>query len=1175
MRYFSKAMLVAVAALCLNLSAYSQDISLKMNNITVKEAMERIKKDTGYSFVFSSKDIDTNQRVSISVSDATIEEIIAQVLKGQKNLDYEIQGKKIVLKKAQKISAQSQVQAVVAGTVVDTNGEPVIGATILEKGTTNGTVTDYNGDFSLKVGSSNAVLQVSYIGFQSKSVKAVFGKALSIKLQEDLKLLDEVTIVGYGVQKKVNLTGAVSSIDYSEKLGNKPVINIGNSLAGMSAGMSVMQSGGGQPGKDNATIRIRGNSTLNSNVPLVLVDGMECALADIDPNDIASISVLKDAGSAAIYGSRASNGVILVTTKKGSDGKVNVNYSYSGIVQNAYNDLKFVNSYARYMSLSNEASENMGYANVFSASNIEKWAEAEKNPNGLAENGLPNYMVYPNTDWFEEVFGTGYSQEHSLSISGGSSKVKYLISGRYLDNKGVINRYGLDSGVKRVNFRANLEANPFKWLKVGTRIFGQRQENGLCNVSNGFKYLYIAVPGLYVGEPNKWGSVANAAEESTGVNNVIRQMYGPSGSDVTYKFNGTIYGSITPLPGLSLEGTVNFVPTFNNRITHSRPNGSWDYVANEVNTESDLANATLSKSTKKSMNINTELLVRYNTDFNKSDHNLGVILGYTTSHHESDGFNVLKKGATYWTLDELSTYELLMDAGSSFDEWALQSYFGRVNYVLKDRYLFEANLRIDGSSRFAAGNRYGYFPSFSAGWRISEENFMKRFENLSNLKIRASWGQTGNNATSGNYDWQALYEAVNVVMEGSTINGLRRAKASNEDLKWETTTTTNLGVDFGLFNNKFSSSFDVYDKFTRGILFTPTQYLTMGTVPGATQNIAQVRNRGFELSLTYMNKFGNDFNFSVTTNWAFNKNKVEKYKGKLEEYWTYDDKGNKLVYISNRGDVTQDGFGGLICEGHSLGETSIKRIYRGTGEGYTGGEVNPNAGPRDGMIRTEADMDWVKAMLAAGYTFSGLKAVGRDQLWYGDFLYKDYNGDGNYGDANDVHFTGHSSTPKVHAGLNIAMDWKGIDFSMIWTGAFGFHLIWNDVYNRSTFTYGQAAMDHVMSNHYFYNPDKADDPRTNIGGKYPRLTYGTNAGNTAESDWYEYKGDYVKLKNIQVGYTLPKNITGKILLSKLRVYASMDNILTITKYPGMDPELGTSMRYPLMKQVAFGVQASF
>lgn len=253
MRYFSKAMLVAVAALCLNLSAYSQDISLKMNNITVKEAMERIKKDTGYSFVFSSKDIDTNQRVSISVSDATIEEIIAQVLKGQKNLDYEIQGKKIVLKKAQKISAQSQVQAVVAGTVVDTNGEPVIGATILEKGTTNGTVTDYNGDFSLKVGSSNAVLQVSYIGFQSKSVKAVFGKALSIKLQEDLKLLDEVTIVGYGVQKKVNLTGAVSSIDYSEKLGNKPVINIGNSLAGMSAGMSVMQSGGGQPGKDNAT----------------------------------------------------------------------------------------------------------------------------------------------------------------------------------------------------------------------------------------------------------------------------------------------------------------------------------------------------------------------------------------------------------------------------------------------------------------------------------------------------------------------------------------------------------------------------------------------------------------------------------------------------------------------------------------------------------------------------------------------------------------------------------------------------------------------------------------------------------------------------------------------------------------------------------------------------------
>lgn len=1176
MRYFSKAMLVASAALCLNLSAYSQDISLKINNVTVKEAMERIKKDTGYSFVFSSKDVNTNQRVTVSVSDATIEEVIKQILKGQEGLDYEIQGKKIVLRKTQPVSTNGTIQQnnVVTGRVLDSKGEPVIGATILEKGTTNGTVSDFDGNFSLNVSNNNAVLHISYVGFQSKSVKATLGKILSVEMEEDSKLLDEVTIVGYGVQKKVNLTGAVASIDYSEKIGNRPVMNIGTSLAGMTAGMSVMQGGGGQPGSDNATIRIRGNGTLNSNVPLVLVDGMECTLADVDPNDIASISILKDAGSAAIYGSRAANGVILVTTKNGSEGKVNVNYSYSGIVQNAYNDLKFINSYADYMSLTNEASENMGYVNPYSDGNIQKWAEAEKNPNGIAENGLPNYMVYPNTDWFKEVFNTGFSQEHSLSLSGGTQKVKYLISGRYLDNKGIINKYGLDSGIRRINFRTNVEANPFKWLKIGTRIFGQRQENGLCNVDNGFKYLYLTSPGIYVGEPDKWGTAANKGEEVSNINNVIRQMYGPVGSDITYKFNGTIYGALTPLPGLSLEGTANFVPTFNNRATHSRLLIGWDYVTNKEETRSDLANATVSNSTTKSLTVNTELLARYNTDFNKSEHDLGVILGYTTSHFQSDGFSVSKKGATDWSLDQLSTYELLMSAGSSFSEWALQSYFGRVNYAFKDRYLLEANLRIDGSSRFAAGRRYGYFPSFSAGWRISEEKFMKQFDNLSNLKLRASWGQLGNNA-SGNYDWQALYAAVNVVMEGNPVKGLHQAKAANENLKWETTTTTNVGIDFGVFNNKLSGSFDIYDKFTDGILFTPTQYLTMGTVPGATQNIAQVRNRGLELSLTYMDKIGDDFNFSITTNWAYNKNKVVKYKGKLEEYWIYDDQGNKSSYYTNRGDVVQSGFGGVICEGHPIGETSIRRIYKGTGTGYTGGMVDPNAGPKDGMIRTEADMDWVKAMLAAGYKFAGVKKIARDQLWYGDFLYQDYNGDGNYGDANDVQFTGHSNTPKVHAGLNISMDWKGIDLSMIWTGAFGFYLIWNDAYNRSTVTQGHAIMDHVVSNHYFYNPEKPEDERTNINGKYPRLTYGTGLNNNMNSNWYEYKGDYVKLKNIQIGYTLPKNVVNKILLSKLRAYVSMDNILTFTKYPGLDPELGTDMKYPLMKQIAFGIQASF
>lgn len=1174
MRYFSKAMLVASAALCLNLSAYSQDISLKINNVTVKEAMERVKKYTGYSFVFSSKDVNTSKRISVSVSDASIEEVIKQILKGQQGLDYEIQGKKIVLRKAQPVVKQVKSEDnKVIGKITDNNGEPIIGATILEKGTTNGTVSDFDGNFSLNV-SRNGELEISYVGYQTQTIKATSGKLLSVKMKEDSELLEEVVVVGYGVQKKVNLTGAVSSIDYASQVDKRPIINVGTSLAGMSAGLQVTQ-GSGRPGDDNATIRVRGNTSLNSNAPLVIVDGMECDLGSLNPNDIASISVLKDAGSTAIYGSRAANGVILVTTKNGSEEKTTVNYSFSGIVQKAYTNIETVNDYSRYMSLVNEACDNIGTNRIFSDYNIEKWAEAAQNPYGLADNGLPNYMVYPNTNWFDELFSTGFSQEHNLSISGGSKKVRYLVSAGYLDNRGVISAYGVNSGIKKMNFRANVEADPFNWLKVGTRIFGQYKDKGMANIDNAFKYLYITTPGIFVGEPDKWGMIANEAEESIGANNIMRSMYGSDGYDKNYNINGTFYGAITPFKGLSIEAKANMVAGFGYKSSYGRPNGDWNYNTNEAHSTTSLENAKITNSTNKSLTVNTELLARYNTDFNNSDHDLGILFGYTTTHYESSNFNVQKQGATDWTLNELSTYELLINSGSGFGEWALRSYFGRANYVFKDRYLFEANLRIDGSSRFAKESRYGYFPSLSAGWRISEEKFMKKFSNLSNLKIRASWGQMGNNA-SGNYDWQALYSPVNVVIGGNPVKGIAQTTLSNSLLQWERTTTTNLGIDFGLWGNKLSGSLDVYNKYTDGILYKPSLYLTMGTIGASTQNLAEIRNRGIEFSLTYNDKIGEDFSFSVTTNWGFNKNKVMKFKGKLEEYWTYDKDGNKDQYFTNKGEVTQGGFGGLICEGHELGETSMRFPYNGTGAGYSGeGTVDPNAGPKDGMIRTEADMEWVKAMMDAGYKFNGKNSVGKDKLWYGDLIYQDINGDGNYGDGNDFAFTGHSNIPAVNAGLNASFEWKGIDFSMLWVAALGFHLNWNNVWNRSIASHGQALALHVADDHYFYDPDKPDDPRTNINGKYPRYTFGTGYDNTITSTWYEYRGDYLKLKNIQLGYSLPKRYINKILLSKLRLFVSMDNILTITNYPGQDPEAGVDIKYPLMTQVTFGLQASF
>lgn len=1070
----------------------------------------------------------------------------------------------------------AQTSVTVSGVVSDEHGETLPGVSILEVGTTsNGTLSDVDGHYVIEVKSAQATLQFSYVGYKTQTISLKNRTMIDVTMKEESKVLDEVVVVGYGVQKKVNLTGSVAAINFSEQMEGRPVMNVSSALSGLAAGMNVRQ-GSGQPGSDGATIRIRGNGTFNTNSPLVLVDGIEWSMDNVNPNDIESISVLKDAASTAIYGTRAANGVILITTKTGK-GKPQITYSYSGVVQNPYNELGFVSDYAHYMSLVNEACENVGTKSIFSQESIDSWKAAQTNPDGLNEYGVPNYVAYPNTDWFDEIFSRGYSQEHNLSVSGGSEKVKYMLSLGYLDNKGVMNRWNLDSSTQKINFRTNLEADITKWLKVGTRLYGQKQDYGMANISNGFKYLYQTTPGVYPGEPNYWGRAALAGEESSNANNIFGQMAGATGFNSVWRVNASLYGTITPYKGLSIEATVNYSPTFRDKSSYSRQNGYWDYVTDQRVSESALANASITNTSERSYRQGVEILARYNTTINK-DHDLGALLGYSAQKYYSKSFAISRKGATDWTLNEIGTYEELVSSSSSSPaKWGLLSYFGRVNYAYKSKYLFEANLRADASSRFGQNQRWGYFPSFSAGWRIAEENFMKATQDyLSNLKLRVSWGKTGNNST-GNYDWQANYAVQNVVVDGAGTKGLVKTKLSNDKLHWESTTTTDIGLDFGFFNNRLTGEFDFYEKSTSDILYHPALYLSMGKIGSAPENLGKVRNRGLEFTLNWNSRIGKDFEYKVGMNIAFNKNKVTKFKGNLQQYWTYDEQGNKVAFVNNFSDVAEQFSGdGYICEGKQLGETYQYNVYRGTGEGYTGGAVDIYAGPQDGMIRTPEDLKWVQAMIDSGYTFGGMKTVSRDQLWYGDLLYDDLNGDMNYGDSNDRKFSGHTNTPKVNLGINLAMSYKDIDFSMQWAGAFGHYIFWNtDYYNSTLVSHGYGISQRIADDHYFFNPEKPEDVRTNVYGKYPRLTYGTTYNNRIVSDWYEYKGDYLKLKNIQLGYTLPQSITKKIFVSRLRAFVSMDNILTITKYPGLDPEIGSSIGYPLMRQISFGGQITF
>lgn len=1068
-------------------------------------------------------------------------------------------------------SAQNPASRLVKGQVVDAAGTPVIGVTVMVEGTLDGTQTDIDGNWTLDVKAPmSSSLVFSCMGYETLTFPVGNQSVLNVVLREDTQLLEEVVVVGYGTQKKANLTGSVTSIDFADKTQGRPVLSASAALAGMAPGMTVMQSSG-QPGSESATIRIRGVGSFSTNAssPLVLVDGIEWSMDNVNPNDIESISVLKDAASTAIYGTRAANGVILITTKNGSEAKPRICYSYKGIVQMPYNDLEWVSDYSRYMELFNEGCYNAGMQNQFTQTDILNWKNAAANPYGLNEYGVPNYVAYPNTNWFEEIFQTGYSQEHNLSVSGGSRKVRYLVSGGYLDNQGVMNRFNLDSSSQKANFRTTIEADVTKWFTIGSKIFGQWQQYGTANIKNGFNYLYQTTPGIYPGSENAWGRPASG-NESPNANNVFAQMAGSIGTKRTWRVNGTVYAKIRPYKGVSIEGTFNYAPTFQEDRTRSRENGRWDYVTDTRYSTSSLDKAVVSHAFNRTYRLSTDLLARYEETF--GDHSIGVLAGYSATEYRKWGWSMQKLGATDWALSDPSTYAEMNSMSSTADTgWGLRSYFGRVNYAYKDKYLFEANVRVDGSSKFGPENRYGVFPSFSAGWKIHEEPFMSSTRSwLDALKLRASWGQTGNCTGIGNFAWQATFNSENVVMDGTPTTGLYVASMSNLDLQWETTTTTDIGVDLGFFNNRLTSEIDYYYRNTTDILFTPSTYMTMGNISQVPSNLGSMWNQGIEVSLNWKDTIGKDFYYYIGANFSYNKNRVVSFKEPLTKY--FDEKGK---YVNNISAAAENWGSGKLCQGYAIGEHYIHKLYRGTGAGYSGGWPDVNAGPVNGMIRTEKDMEWLQAMIDAGYSFDGVKTLSPDTLWYGDFIYADQNGDKNYGNDDDMNFNGHTSTPSYNLGINLGFSWKGFDFSMQWAGAFDYYVYWSSsYYNDTTIAWGYAISERIANDHYFYDPKNPEDPRTNINATYPRLVKG-EARNKDASDFYEYKADFMKLKNVQIGYSLPSKWMNRIAVKELRFYVSGENLLTITKFPGMDPELGGTIGYPLMRQISLGAQVTF
>jgi TonB-linked SusC/RagA family outer membrane protein len=1093
----------------------------------------------------------------------------------------------------------SQQSGKVTGLVTDELG-PVAGASVSIKGTTLGTISDADGNFSLEGVSPSSVLVISYIGYIPQEVPVGNQTTINIKLVEDSRLIDEVVVVAYGVQKKANLTGAVSTVT-SNLIEARATPNLSTTLTGLASGVSVRQSSG-DPGSDGANIRIRGIGTFSSGdrSPMIIIDGAGADINSVNPEDVESVSILKDAGSAAIYGSRAANGVILVTTKKGVKGAP-PKVTYTGIItqEKASSSFELMSDYADYMEMWNRSQvvSNPAASLKYRQADIDAWRDAAKNPNAISSTfsdgspntlGIPNSLAYPNTNWSDILFAPNYAQKHNLSITGGSANSNYLFSTGYFANPGTLENTGVD----RFNLRINLESNITKFLKVGTQTYALQQHKDPGNLSSVNTYRFQTVGAITPFHDGKYGAVENSGEKLDGMSNALMTINNRGGVNTTTRINTTWFANVDIWQGLSARASINYQNYFYDSKTYSRSLDGYSFRTGKIVLPgTTLTSATTSRSATRNSQYTATATLNYNRTF-AQDHEVSGLLGYEQFYYNTSAFDATKSGLIDFSVTDItSASEMQSIGGSTEQDYAMLSYFGRVNYAYKGRYLLEANFRRDASSRFSPDNRWGTFPSFSAGWRVMEEDFMDAVNEdlLSNLKLRLSWGKLGN-TTSGYYDWQALYSKVNYNFGGTIYNGLAVSKIANNLLEWESVTSQGIGLDAAFFKSHLTLEVDLYDKLTKGILTSPSIYLTMGTATAPTQNTSDMQNRGIEFTLGWNDKVG-DVRYSVSGNFAYNHNRVVKYLGKLEQGWVENPDGTR-TWESNIGDVTAGGSetGSLRVEDHLFDEYYLRTHYSGTGTYYTStGTVDPNGGPIDGMIRTEADLKWVQDMLAAKddngknlYSFNGASVNRNNGLYYGEYIMADLNGDGNYGNNDDRRFTGKSSAPKYNFGLNLSAEWKGFDINMTWAGAAGFwYYLHERGVNRNYLSTDLDVLPADAASKFYYvawdangNPDWSN-PSNNLTAEYARLRNGSGGAYVA-NDQFLYDASFLKLKTLQIGYTLPKAWMNKIHVSGLRVFVSGENLLTITGYPGLDPELGSNVNlYPIARLLSAGVNLSF
>lgn len=1004
------------------------------------------------------------------------------------------------------LGASAQQKITVSGHVADSNGEEIIGASVLEVGTTNGTVTDYNGDFKIQV-KPKAQLRISYVGYTTQTVAAVNG--VKIVLKEDDKTLEEVVVVGYGAQKKESVIGAISQVS-SKDLLSTPAANVSQALAGKVAGVVTTQTSGA-PGMDDATINIRGRATFaGDGSPLVLVDGIERSFSQIAPDDIESISVLKDASATAVYGVRGANGVMLITTKRGKQQKPEVSLTANFQWMKPTRTPNYLNSYESVL-LMEEALANDGLPAQYTAADIEMY---RKSVNGQLTGA--EALVYPNVDWYDEVLNSSApAQRYNVSVRGGTQRMRYYASGEYYNQHSMIknlsaDKYGNSSspGYRRYAFRANMDFFLTKDLTFSVN-FGTRFEERYGSNTNesatyyevfGFlnhvpNWIFPVSTKAYIGETEKTLYGGNANYQTNIVAALTNGGYYKGVNTINETNFIADYKMDWLTPGLSVRGMASFDydsyyrklfgASFATYELNDRADYTSYYAYNKFNADGELG---YSRSNGTVYKLYLEAQINYARRFGKHDVTAMVL------YNQNDLRNNAELRHRY------------------------QGLVGRVTYGYDDKYLAEFNMGYNGSENFMKGKRFGFFPAFSLGWRLTQEDFMKNVEWLDNLKLRVSYGQVGNDVYNGGrflYEPQWYMISSDYLIGNTWKPGIYEGQFPNYDVTWERAHKYNAGLEFGLFNGLLTGSVDLFYEKRNDIL---TSYLTRPEWAGVTMaagNLGKTKNQGYELELHHNNRIGKNFSYNIGATYSHAHNEiVEMDEPLVKDAWRQS-KGHPIgQYI------------GLVCEG----------------------------------FITQADID------------GGQLPVSRfGETQVGDLKYKDVNGDG-YIDDRDVTYIGYSDIPENTYALTLGANYKNVGFSVMFQGVDHVSRYYDSDAMFAFVNGGKVKDIHLKR----WNPNQTEAYNL-ANAKYPLLHYEANGNHNQRLNSFFLKdGGFVRLKNVEVYYNLPAKWIQKVGMSQCRIYANANNLVTWDHLDDLvDPESNGSNRYPIMKTVNVGLNVTF